>query len=384
MASLSRDLDRREPRLWQSIRGISWGLVLLICAAAGFGIAVLYSAADGSMEPWAAKQTIRFAIALILMVGAALLDIRHWFRAAYWVYAIVLALVVAVDLRGFVGMGAQRWIDLGVIQLQPSELMNVVVVLALARYFHSLSGEEVGRIRYLILPALTVGVPAALVLKQPDLGTAVMLLMGGAALFFIAGVRLRYFALTAAAAATALPGVWHFLRDYQKSRIYTFLDPDSDPLGAGYHILQSKIALGSGGLFGKGFLQGSQSHLSFLPEKQTDFIFTTLAEEFGLVGGLGLLALYSLIIVYGFAIALRSRNHFGRLLGLGIVTSFFLSVFINTAMVMGLIPVVGVPLPLISYGGTAMLAVMFGFGLLINVGVHRDTRLNRSGERRPG
>ena len=384
MASLSRDLDRREPRLWQSIRGISWGLVLLICAAAGFGIAVLYSAADGSMEPWAAKQTIRFAIALILMVGAALLDIRHWFRAAYWVYAIVLALVVAVDLRGFVGMGAQRWIDLGVIQLQPSELMNVVVVLALARYFHSLSGEEVGRIRHLILPALTVGVPAALVLKQPDLGTAVMLLMGGAALFFIAGVRLRYFALTAAAAATALPGVWHFLRDYQKSRIYTFLDPDSDPLGAGYHILQSKIALGSGGLFGKGFLQGSQSHLSFLPEKQTDFIFTTLAEEFGLVGGLGLLALYSLIIVYGFAIALRSRNHFGRLLGLGIVTSFFLSVFINTAMVMGLIPVVGVPLPLISYGGTAMLAVMFGFGLLINVGVHRDTRLNRSGERRPG
>jgi rod shape determining protein RodA len=382
VASLSADIDRGEPRLWQRIRGISWGPVLLICATAGFGIAVLYSAADGSMEPWAAKQTIRFAIALILMIGAALLDIRHWFRAAYWVYAIVLALVVAVDLRGFVGMGAQRWIDLGVIQLQPSELMNVAVVLALARCFHSLSSEELGRIRYLILPALMIGVPAALVLKQPDLGTAVTLLMGGAVLYFIAGVRLRYFALTAAAAAAALPGVWHFLRDYQKNRIYTFLDPDSDPLGAGYHILQSKIALGSGGLFGKGFMQGSQSHLSFLPEKQTDFIFTTLAEEFGLVGGLGLLALYSMIIVYGFAMALRSRNHFGRLLGLGIVTNFFLSVFINIAMVMGLIPVVGVPLPLISYGGTAMLAVMLGFGLLLSVGVHRDTRLNRSGERR--
>ena len=383
MASLSTDPDRSEPRLWQRIYGISWGLVLLICAATGCGIAMLYSAADGSMEPWAAKQTIRFAIALILMVGAALPDIRHWFRAAYWVYAIVLALVVAVDLRGFVGMGAQRWIDLGVIQLQPSELMSVAVMLALARYFHSLSDEDVGRIRYLIMPALMVGVPAALVLKQPDLGTAVILLMGGAVLFFIAGVRLRYFALTVAAAAAALPGVWHFLRDYQKTRIYTFLDPDSDPLGAGYHILQSKIALGSGGLFGKGFLQGSQSHLSFLPEKQTDFIFTTLAEEFGFLGGLGLLALYSLIIVYGFAIALRSRNHFGRLLGLGIVTNFFLSVFINTAMVMGLIPVVGVPLPLISYGGTAMLAVMFGFGLLINVGVHGDTRLNSRGEPRP-
>jgi rod shape determining protein RodA len=383
VASLSTDLGQSEPSLWQRIRGISWGLIVLICAAAGFGIAALYSAADGSMEPWAAKQAVRFAIALILTVGAALLGIRHWFRAAYWIYAIVLALVVAVDLRGFVGMGAQRWIDLGVIQLQPSELMNVAVVLALARCFHSLSSEELGRIRYLILPALMIGAPAALVLKQPDLGTAVTLLMGGAVMYFIAGVRLRYFALTAAAAAAALPGVWHFLRDYQKNRIYTFLDPDSDPLGAGYHILQSKIALGSGGLFGKGFMQGSQSHLSFLPEKQTDFIFTTLAEEFGLVGGLGLLALYSMIIVYGFAMALRSRNHFGRLLGLGIVTNFFLSVFINIAMVMGLIPVVGVPLPLISYGGTAMLAVMLGFGLLLNVGVHRDTLLNRSGERRP-
>jgi len=384
VTSFSADVDRSEPRLWQSIRGISWGLILLICAAASFGIAVLYSAADGSMEPWAAKQTIRFASTLILMMCAALVDIRHWFRAAYWVYAIVLALVVAVDLRGFVGMGAQRWIDLGLIQLQPSELMNVAVVLALARYFHSLSSEEIARIRYLILPMLTVGVPAALVLKQPDLGTAVILLMSGAVLYFIAGVRLRYFALTAAAAAAALPGVWHFLRDYQKNRIYTFLDPDADPLGAGYHILQSKIALGSGGLFGRGFLQGSQSHLSFLPEKQTDFIFTTLAEEFGLVGGLGLLALYSMIIVYGFAIALRSRSHFGRLLGLGIATNLFLSVFINTAMVMGLIPVVGVPLPLISYGGTAMLAVMLGFGLLLNVSVHRDTRLDRSGERRLG
>jgi len=383
VASLSTDLDGSEPRLWQRIRSISWGLVLLICAAAGCGIAMLYSAADGSMEPWAAKQAIRFAIALILMVGAALVDIRHWFRAAYWVYAIVLALVIAVDLRGFVGMGAQRWIDLGVIQLQPSELMSVALTLALARYFHSLSDEDIGRIRYLIVPALMVGVPAGLVLKQPDLGTAVILLMGGAVLFFIAGVRLRYFTLTVAAAAAALPGVWHFLRDYQKTRIYTFLDPDSDPLGAGYHILQSKIALGSGGLFGKGFLQGSQSHLSFLPEKQTDFIFTTLAEEFGLVGGLGLLVLYSVIIVYGFAITLRSRSHFGRLLGLGIVTNFFLSVFINTAMVIGLIPVVGVPLPLISYGGTAMLAVMFGFGLLINVGVHLDTRLNSRGEARP-
>src|ERR1700756_225604 len=380
---MSSDLGHDELSLLEKIRSISWPLVLLIFVAAICGIAVLYSAANGSMQPWATTQATRFAIALVPMIGAAVVAIRYWFRVAYLTYAITLALVVAVDLRGFVGMGARRWIDLGFIQLQPSELMNVAVVLALARYFHSLSSEEIGRIRYLILPALMIGLPAALVLKQPDLGTAIMLLMGGGVLYFIAGVRLRYFALTAAAAAAALPGVWHFLRDYQKNRIYTFLDPDSDPLGAGYHILQSKIALGSGGLFGKGFMQGSQSHLSFLPEKKTAFIFTTLAEEFGLVGGLGLLALYTLIIVYGFAIALRSRNHFGRLLGLGIITNFFLSVFINIAMVMGLIPVVGVPLPLISYGGTALLAVMLGFGLLLNVGVHRDTLLHRSGERRP-
>jgi rod shape determining protein RodA len=384
MASLSAELGRHEPRFWKRVLAVSWGLVLLICAAAGFGIAVLYSAADGSMEPWAGKQILRFAVALVLMVGAALVDLRVWYRAAYWVYAGLLALVIAVDLRGFVGMGAQRWIDLGVIQLQPSELMTIAVVLALARYFHSLANEDVGRIRYLILPALIVLLPAALVLKEPDLGTAIILLLGGAMLFFVAGVHAGLFLAAALAGAAALPAIWHLLRDYQKARIYTFLDPDSDPLGAGYHILQSKIALGSGGLFGKGFLMGSQSHLSFLPEKQTDFIFTTLAEEFGLAGGIGLLALYTVMIVWGSALALRSRNHFGRLLGLGIVTSFFLSVFINTAMVTGIIPVVGVPLPLISYGGTAMLAVMLGFGLLLNVGVHRDTRLNRRGERQPG
>jgi rod shape determining protein RodA len=361
------------------LRAISWGLMLLVSLAAACGIAVLYSAADGEMQPWAATQTVRFGIALIPMIGAALLGIRHWFRAAYWVYAIALGLVVAVDLRGFVGMGARRWIDLGLIQLQPSSLMNIVLVLALARYFHTRSDEEIAHMRSLLPPALMVLIPAALVLKQPDLGTAIVLLMTGAALFFIAGVRLRFFALIALAVGAAVPAGWHLLRDYQKSRIYTFLDPESDPLGAGYHILQSKIALGSGGFFGRGFLNGSQSHLSFLPEKQTDFIFTTLAEEFGFIGGIGLLALYSLMIGYGFVIALRCRNHFGRLLGLGIVTNFSFYVFINTAMVMGLIPVVGVPLPLISYGGTAMLAVMFGFGLLLNVGVHREVRLDQYG-----
>jgi len=374
VAGLSSDTGH-ELSLVGKLGGVSWGLVLLVFIAAFFGIAVLYSAADGNMQPWAATQMIRFGIAVVPMIGAALLGIRHWFRAAYWVYAVALALVIAVDLRGFVGMGARRWIDLGVIQLQPSSLLNIALVLALARYFHARSDQDITRIRYLIPPALIIVLPAALILKQPDLGTAILVVMSGAAMFFVAGVRLRFFALMALAAAATVPAGWHFLRDYQKNRIYTFLDPESDPLGAGYHILQSKIALGSGGFFGRGFLNGSQSHLSFLPEKQTDFIFTTLAEEFGFIGGLGLLALYALMVAYGFVIALRCRSHFGRLLGLGIATNFSLYVFINTAMVMGLIPVVGVPLPLISYGGTAMLAVMFGFGLLLNVAVHREARI---------
>jgi rod shape determining protein RodA len=377
------DLGRSKPKFAERLFGISWGLVLLITIVACFGIAMLYSAADGNMQPWAAKQTLRFAIALIPMLGAALLGIRYWFRLAYWTYLTALLLVIAVDLRGFVGMGAQRWIDLGVIQLQPSELMTVALMLALARYFHHLGNEADLKIRSLILPSLMILVPAALVLKQPDLGTAVMLLMAGAVMFFLAGLRLRFFLLMGGVAAAGIPIVWRFLRDYQKSRIYTFLNPDSDPLGAGYHILQSKIAFGSGGLFGKGFLFGTQSHLSFLPEKQTDFIFTTLAEEFGLIGALTLLILYCIIFVYGFAIALRSRNTFGKLLAMGIAINFFLYVFINTAMVTGLIPVVGVPLPLISFGGTAMLTVMFGFGLLMSVCVDRDVRLNRAGERQP-
>lgn len=383
LAGFDTKLGRPERKLADRILGISWGLVLLITIVACFGIVILYSAADGNMQPWAAKQTMRFAIALIPMLAAALLGIRHWFRLAYWTYSVTLLLVAAVDLHGFVGMGAQRWIDLGVIQLQPSELMTVALVLGLARYFHHLGNEDDPKLRSLIPPSLMILLPAALVLKQPDLGTAVLLMLTGAAMFFLAGVRLRFFVLMGATAGAAIPVVWRFLRDYQKSRIYTFLDPNNDPLGAGYHILQSKIALGSGGLFGKGFLLGTQSHLSFLPEKHTDFIFTTLAEEFGLIGALGLLALYCSIIVYGFMISLHNRSEFGRLLGAGVVCNVFLYVFINTAMVTGLIPVVGVPLPLISYGGTAMLTVMFGFGLLLSACVDHEVRLNRAGDRQP-
>ena len=374
------DITRPEQSLAVKLVNVNWLLVALVTAIACVGFAMLYSAANGSWQPWAERQLLRYAVAALLMLAVAVVDIRLWLRAAYTFYALTFLLLIAVQVRGAIGMGAQRWIDLGLIQLQPSEFMKIALIMALARYFNSLTPEEVGQPTKLIVPALLVLVPALLVLKQPDLGTAMMLALGGAAMFFLAGVRWWKFALVLAGAGAAGPIAWRFLRDYQKNRIYTFLDPESDPLGAGYHSLQSKIAIGSGGTFGKGFLEGTQSHLNFLPERQTDFIFTMLAEEFGLAGGLGLLALYSLVFVYGYAIAFRSRSHFGKLLAFGITTNIFLYVFINTAMVIGLIPVVGVPLPLISYGGTSMLTVMFGFGLLMSVYVHRDTRIGRHGD----
>ncbi len=375
------DLGRpRELSFSEKIWSINWGLVLLVSLLACVGFGMLYSAANGHWDPWAGKQIMRYAVALVVMLAAAIVDLKFWYRSAYWIYGIAFLLLIAVEVRGFIGMGAQRWIDLGVIQLQPSEIMKVAAVLALARYFHGISIDDIGRPLRLIMPALLVLVPAALVMKQPDLGTALMLVLGGGVIFFLAGVRLWMFATVLSLGGLAAPLVWKFLRPYQKARLLTFLDPESDPQGAGYHSLQSKIAIGSGGTTGKGFLEGTQSHLNFLPEKQTDFIFTMLAEEWGLIGGLTLLVLYTLVLAYGYAIAFRSRSHFGRLLALGIVVNLFLYVFINTAMVMGLIPVVGVPLPLISYGGTAMLTVMFGFGLLMSVYVHRDTRIGRPGD----
>jgi rod shape determining protein RodA len=373
--------NRREVRmslaekLWQ----VSWGVLLVLAAVCGIGFAMLYSAANGSWDPWASRQAARFGIGIALLLTAALVDIRHWMRVAYPFYGVALILLGAVDVMGADAMGAQRWIDLKVIQLQPSELMKVALVLALARYYHGIATDQVGRISMLLIPLMLVVVPVLLVLKQPDLGTAIMLLASGGAMFFLAGVEVWKFAVVLAAGIGAVPLAWHFLHGYQRARILTFLDPERDPLGTGYHILQSKIALGSGGILGKGFLLGTQSHLNFLPEKQTDFIFTMLAEEFGIVGGLVLLGLYVLLLAYGIAVGLRSRNQFGRLLAMGITVTFFLYVFVNIAMVMGLIPVVGVPLPLISYGGTAMLSILFSFGLVMSVYIHRDVRIGRRG-----
>jgi len=372
-------LNPPEFTITQKLLNIHWFLVFLICLTSAIGIALLYSAAHGSFQPWASRQLLRFGVGMMVMLAVSLVDLRIWLRFSYTFYIISLVLLGLVDLMGFVGMGAQRWLDLGYFNLQPSELMKITLVLALARYFHGLTMDDVSNPTRLILPIVMVLVPAALVLRQPDLGTAIMLILASSAIFFVAGVRLWKFSLVSILAVISAPIAWQFLHDYQKRRVLTFINPESDPLGAGYHIIQSKIALGSGGLLGKGFMQGTQGHLNFLPEMQTDFIFTMLAEEFGLVGGLGLLGLYILLIGVGAIIAVRSNSQFGRLTAMGVTITFFLYAFINVAMVMGLIPVVGVPLPLISYGGTALMTLLIGFGLLIGVWIHKDVTIGRRG-----
>ncbi|HXP95222.1 MAG TPA: rod shape-determining protein RodA [Telmatospirillum sp.] len=371
--------SRSEMTLREKLWHVSWSFVFLVTVVCSVGFLTLYSAANGNIDPWASRQMMRFFVGVVVMLGVAMVDIRFWMRWAYVLYGVALVLLVAVEVRGSVGMGAQRWIDLGFIQLQPSEIMKITLVLSLARYFHGASYQDVGRPVYLVPPLIMVFLPVGLVLKQPDLGTAMMLTLASGAMFFLAGVRLWKFGLIIAAGLGAIPVAWKFMREYQRQRIITFLNPENDPLGAGYHILQSKIALGSGGMFGKGFMLGTQSHLNFLPEKQTDFIFTMLAEEWGMVGGVVLVSLYCLILVYGYAMSLRARSQFAQLVGLGLTTTFFLYAFINIAMVMGLVPVVGVPLPLISYGGTAMLTLLFGFGLILSVYIHRDVHIGRRG-----
>lgn len=371
--------QRSQLTLAAKFRMINWSLVLLVCVIYSIGVALLYSAAGGQWDPWAKSQMIKFVPGLILMLVIALVDIRLWLRFAYAIYGGMFLLLVVVEIMGHIGMGAQRWINFGPFVLQPSELMKPALTLALARYFHGLTLDQIGKPLLLIPPMAMVFLPVGLVLLQPNLGTALLLTACGGAIFFTAGVRLWKFALAICGGLAAIPIGWEFLHDYQRQRVYTFLDPETDPLGAGYNILQSKIALGSGGLFGKGFMMGTQSQLMFLPEKHTDFIFVVLAEEFGMAGAAALLFLYFLLLVYGVVITLSCRNQFGRLVGVGLTTTFFLYMFVNVAMVMGLIPVVGIPLPLVSYGGTAMLTLLIGVGLLLSVSVHREIRIPRSG-----
>ncbi|HAB39356.1 MAG TPA: rod shape-determining protein RodA [Rhodobacteraceae bacterium] len=357
---------------------LNWPLALLLTATAGIGFLMLYSIAGGSYTPWAEPQIKRFAIGFAIMLTIAMVPIWFWRSIAGVAYATSLILLIAVEFFGFVGMGAQRWIDLGFMRLQPSELMKVTLILMLAAYYDWLNPTLKSRLFWVIIPLLLIAFPVALVLRQPDLGTSILLLAAGGGLMFLAGVHWAYFAAVVASGFGLITCVfksrgtsWQLLEDYQYRRIDTFINPASDPLGAGYHITQSKIALGSGGWTGRGFMQGTQSRLNFLPEKHTDFIFTTLAEEFGFIGAFSLLTLYTLIVLFCVVSALANKDRFSSLLTLGIALNFFLFFAVNMSMVMGLAPVVGVPLPLVSYGGSAMLVLMLAFGLIQSAHVHR-------------
>ena len=365
--------------LIEKIKRFNYKFLFLICAVVFIGIGVLYSAANGSWHPWADKQLLRFFLSLSALTVVSLINYRLWLKYAYWIYGIGILLLLGVAVFGHVGMGAQRWLNLGIVNVQPSEVMKIALVLALARYFHNATLSDVRSIQYMIPPALMMIFPVGLIMEQPDLGTSLMLVFVTGAIFFVVGVQIWKFFVVIAGVSVCIPIIWTFLHDYQKQRVLTFLNPENDPLGAGYHIIQSKITIGSGGLFGKGFMESTQSRLNFLPEKQTDFIFTVLSEEFGFFGSTALIGLYFIIILYGGYIGYRSNNFFGKLLAIGLTVNFALYVFINIGMVSGLLPVVGVPLPLISYGGTAMLTLFVGFGLIESVYINREMVIGPNG-----
>lgn len=370
---------RRSKPLVQKLSELNLMIVVVVILIASIGFALLFSVAGGGVDPWAKKQVIRFVIGMFGMVVIALVDIRVWMFLAYPFYFISLALLIIVDVMGQTGMGATRWLNLGFMQLQPSELMKIALILALARYYHCMERDEIGKYSKLLVPLFLIGAPVALVFIQPDLGTGLLIVIGGISILFCAGVRMWLFVAGFLVMIPTALGAWNFMKPYQQNRVLTFLNPERDPLGAGYHSIQAKIAVGSGGIYGKGFIQGSQSQLNFLPEKHTDFIFTVLAEEFGLMGGLGLLGLYLILLAYAVIISMSVRSQFGRLLSLGMAVTFFLYMFINIAMNLGMVPVVGVPLPLVSYGGSAMLTLLVGLGFVLCVAIHRDTSISRGG-----
>lgn len=364
--------------LYDKIISLPLVLIALIIGLAGIGAMALYSAANGDISRWANMHIIRFVPLFVMMLIIAMIHMKWWYWAAYPLWIIGVGLLLMVEIMGAVGMGAQRWINLGVMNLQPSELMKIAVVMALARYYHDGDLASAREYKSLIWPAILMAVPMGLVMIQPDLGTALMIGMAGVSVMFLAGVKMRLFILGIVAIAAIIPLAYTYvLQDYQRARVDTFLDPSSDPMGAGYHITQSKIAIGSGGIEGKGFLEGTQSRLNFLPEKQTDFIFTLWAEEWGLHGCLFIMAMYIATFAFGVVYAMRARHMFVKLMLMGLTMNLSLYMIINIAMVMGLMPVVGVPLPLISYGGSAMLAAMICYGLIINAKIHLGQPLPR-------
>ena len=369
-------IDREKIPLSQKLEQLNWMLISLIIVLASMGFLMLYSAGGGSFYPWLIKQLGFFAFFFVVMIFIAVTDIRIWFKLSYIFYAVALAMVIVVDIMGHNAMGATRWFRIGWLTIQPSEIMKVCTVFALARYFYNIEADNIGKIKYIIVPILLIAVPAFFIFWQPDLGTASILVLVGISILFLAGVKMWKFIIVGAAGLIAIPFLWIFvLYDYQKQRILTFIDPSNDPLGSGYNIIQSKIAIGSGGLFGKGYLKGTQGQLNFLPEKQTDFIFTMLSEELGFMGSFFTIAIYCAIIAIGISIATKTKHQYGRLLVMGVINIFFVHMFINMGMGMGLIPVVGAPLPLISYGGTITASMLIGFGLVLNVDANKNLDL---------
>ena len=354
----------------KKIQSIPYVIPVLVTITCVYGFVILYSASGGSLEPWAYRQIIVFAALMPIAFLIALIDIRFIYHNSYLFYCITIILLIIVEVAGKTAMGATRWIDLGVIRIQPSEIAKIAVVLMLARYFHP-GHYRITEPKHIIIAALAAFFPTALIIKQPDLGTGIITLIVASTIFFAAGLRLIYFIASGIFAIVSIPIIWYLMHDYQKNTILIFLNPELEPLGAGYNIIQSKIAIGSGGLLGKGLMNGTQSHLRFLPEYQTDFIFSSLTEELGFVGGIALLILYSVIVIYSIAIAINAKQRYVKLMTIGVITIFFSHAFVNIAMVMGILPVVGVPLPLISYGGTMLASMIISFGLIMNAGVNR-------------
>lgn len=359
------------------LQSINYPLLGLIITLFFVGLAALYSISNGDFNSWPLKHSQRFLLGLIIFFIVVFFDLRLIFGYAYVIFFLSIISLAIIPFFGIESNGATRWINIAGISLQPSEFVKYTLILALAKYFHSINNDS-SFIKTLIIPLIITIVPVFLVITQPDLGTALIILLGGISLFWISGLNYKYFIVGVFSILCSLPVLWQYLKDYQKERVLTFFNPERDPLGNGYHIMQSKIALGSGGIFGKGYMEGTQSHLNFLPEMQTDFIFTMLGEEFGFIGTLILLFIYAALIMISIRLALKSRSLFSKYLSLGVCNVFFIYVFVNIGMVTGLLPVVGVPLPFISYGGSSMLAVMFGFGLLMNCYINRDIIIEKT------
>ena len=367
--------DSSDLNILSRLRSINFFFLLIVILIFLFGVLSLYSVSGGEFNSWPIKHVERFLLGLIVFFAICSIDIKFFFKLAYPIFLLSLLFLIIVPFFGTETSGATRWIKIGGISLQPSEFIKFTLILALAKYFHSSTDGTMIFIKKFILPLVIILIPVVIVASQPDLGTAVIIFIGGISIFWIIGLNYRYFITGGVMIFLSIPLLWQYLKDYQKERVFTFFNPERDPLGNGYHIMQSKIALGSGGVLGKGYLDGTQSHLNFLPEMHTDFIFTMFGEEFGFLGATALISLYAGLIFLSIKMSLQSRSDFGKYLSLGVSTVFFIYVFVNISMVTGLLPVVGVPLPLVSYGGSSMLAVMGGFGLLMNCYIHQKTIL---------